>query len=1178
MPEIEKSLRTIFVEAVEMTDEEERAAYLERVCGDDAALRQRLEKLLKSHADAERGAGEAGATNVLPPLSEMPGDRIGRYVLREQIGEGGCGVVYVAEQEEPIRRRVALKVIKLGMDTRSVIARFEAERQALAMMDHANIARVLDAGATDTGRPYFVMELVRGIRITDYCDQNNLSTQQRLDLFNQVCRAIQHAHQKGIIHRDIKPSNVLVTLHDGVPVPKVIDFGIAKATEGRLTDLTVYTELHQFIGTPAYMSPEQAEMSGLDVDTRSDIYSLGVLLYELLTGKTPFDARELLQAGLDQMRRIIREQEPVKPSTRLSTLTHADLSEVARHRHVEAPKLIHAVRGDLDWIIMKALEKDRTRRYETANALAGDIERHLNHEPVVARPPGNLYRFRKLVRRNKLAVAAASAVLAALVVGLGLATWLFFRERAALKTADRNASQAEKQAQRAEAEAARSRQVARFMQSMLNGVGPAVALGRDTKMLREILDQTAERVSKDLKDQPEVEAEMRSTIGGVYDALGVYDKAASMHREALAIRRKLFGDEHPAVAASLDDLACVIGDQGQLTESETMHREALAMRRKLLGEDHAAVAASLNDLALTLNKLGKLPEAVTIHREALTTQRKLFGDEHPDVANSLHNLGSVLQEQNQLTEAETMHREALRIHRKLLGGEHPDVAAGLGNLANVLHLQGQLAESEEHRREALAMWKKLVGDEHPSVATALYNLAILLRTQGKLDEAETMHREALAMKRKLFGGEHPSIADGLDELGNVLVVQRRLDEAEAMHREALDMRRKLLGEDHADVADSLIHLAIVLRRQGKLPESETMQREALARLRKLRGNEHPNVAVSLNNLVNVLRGQGKLDEAETSGREALAITRKCFGNEHPEVSHSLNNLAVVLRSQEKLEESEAMHREALTIRRKLLGNDHPHTAVSLENLADALYAQGKLTEMETLFREALARARASETTSPANLESRISDLAEILYVQRKYAEAEPLSRELLQSRNSRLPPGDENTLRAAANLACLLADRAWAEHFSNSDIPADKSETVGRAREAERLLRAAMAASAGQPATRDIAETRSWLGGAMVTVAVADPELDRTARLDKFTEAEPLLLEGHQGLQENQSANDRQQRDALTRLVRLYEAWDELAPNTGRAARAADWKRRLAAFDTPPAERKAAELPKESAE
>src|SRR5271156_6114305 len=387
--------------------------------------------------------------------AEFVGLKIGRYKILEQIGEGGCGVVYVAEQTEPVRRRVALKVIKLGMDTKQVVARFEAERQALAMMDHPNIAKVLDAGATENGRPYFVMELVRGIKITEYCDQANLTTNERLDLFIKVCQAIQHAHQKGIIHRDIKPSNILVTLHDGVPVPKVIDFGIAKATVGQtLTDKTVYTQLQQFIGTPAYMSPEQAEMSGLDIDTRSDIYSLGVLLYELLTGRTPFSAEELAASGLDAMRKTIREKEPVRPSTRLGTLSGEELTTTAKRRSADTAKLLHQLKGDLDWIVMKCLEKDRTRRYETANGVAFDLKRHINNEPVLARPPSAAYKFQKAFRRNKLVFSSGLAIAAVLLLGIVVSTWQSVRATRAKQEA--LAAQAQAVAAQAQAVAAQA--------------------------------------------------------------------------------------------------------------------------------------------------------------------------------------------------------------------------------------------------------------------------------------------------------------------------------------------------------------------------------------------------------------------------------------------------------------------------------------------------------------------------------------------------------------------------------------------------------------------------------------------------------------------------------------------------------------------------------------------------
>jgi serine/threonine protein kinase len=443
----------LFYDALKVA-ESERKAFLDRACDGDSRLRAAAEEMLATQAEVERFFVESGpalkpdadeplfsaiedVTRDVSPVNEQLGAWIGQYKLLEKIGEGGCGVVYMAGQEKPMRRKVALKIIKLGMDTKSVIARFDAERQALAMMDHPNIARVLDAGTADTGRPYFVMELVRGVRITEYCDQNNLDTRQRLGLFIQICHAVQHAHQKGIIHRDLKPSNILVTLYDGVPVPKVIDFGIAKAMEERLTDKTLFTSYHQLIGTPAYMSPEQAEMSGLDVDTRSDIYSLGVLLYELLTGKTPFDQKELLQSGLDEMRRTLREKEPRRPSTMVTTLQGTELKTTALHRHVEPPKLISLLQNDLDWIVMMALEKDRRRRYQTANGLAMDIERYLANEPIIARSPSRFYRLQKLVRRNRVVFAAAGAVTVALVIGLGASTWLFFKEQESRREAER---------------------------------------------------------------------------------------------------------------------------------------------------------------------------------------------------------------------------------------------------------------------------------------------------------------------------------------------------------------------------------------------------------------------------------------------------------------------------------------------------------------------------------------------------------------------------------------------------------------------------------------------------------------------------------------------------------------------------------------------------------------------
>jgi hypothetical protein len=725
----------------------ERGPFLERECEGDSKLRAHVEAMLAQDARGE--SLDVPAARPGDELSEEPGTTIGRYKLLQHIGDGGFGSVYMAEQTEPVLRKVALKIIKLGMDTRQVVARFEAERQALAMMDHPNIAKVLDGGATETGRPYFVMELVRGISITEYCDQNNLNTAERLKLFAEVCLAVQHAHQKGVIHRDIKPSNVMVTLHDGQPVPKVIDFGIAKATHGRLTEKTLFTEFRQFIGTPVYMSPEQAEMSGLDIDTRSDIYSLGVLLYELLTGTTPFDTQSLLKAGFGEIQRIIREEEPPMPSVRIST---AGSAEIAKHRKIDVGELSKRLRGDLDWIVMRALEKDRSRRYASANELAEDIRRHLGDLPVVAGPPSAAYRMRKFLVRNRAGVGWAAMITLALFGGIVGTTWgmveasrqrdqavdsrMQAEERSvAALTAERDATVQRDRAQQA---AGHARAVTDFLMETLAVTDPMTS-GASTPTMRELLDRAAADSGERFVDQPRVEASVRGILGRAYKSLGLQEQAVVHLRRSVSLMDELGGFDRKERYETLWILTSALFQTG------ANDAWAAALRARRVGHDYVGEThpelATLFDEFVRATDGQDFDRAEIVFLKAKAAAAESLESDDPLLlvwAESLQHAGYSMWYSPFEHRSEALWSESYAIQKRILGATHPKTAETLTMVVGVLNRTGRAVQAEELIRDSVDVMRETFGTGNINTAFAESMLGESLTAQGKFEEAETL--------------------------------------------------------------------------------------------------------------------------------------------------------------------------------------------------------------------------------------------------------------------------------------------------------------------------------------------------------------------------------------------------------------------------------------------------------
>jgi len=1025
-------LRAVFDESLERSGAE-RAAYLDEACRGEPELRAAVETLLAGAEESDSflstptQAKADGPTLETPrpgsSLDDMPtvdlgatasiqeeaGSRIGPYKLLQAIGEGGFGTVFMAEQEKPVRRRVALKVIKLGMDTRQVVARFEQERQALAIMDHPHIAKVFDAGATESGRPYFVMELCAGEPITKYCDRNGLSVRERLELFAQVCTAVQHAHQKGLIHRDIKPSNVLVATQDGKPHAKVIDFGIAKATTARLTEKTFFTEHRQLIGTPEYMSPEQAEGS-LDIDTRTDVYALGVLLYEILTGATPFDSRSLRSAAFAEIQRIIREVEPPTPSTRL-TQGRETIAGIAASRRSDPKRLSSLIRGELDWIVMKALEKDRQRRYETATGLGQDILRYLSGDAVVAAPASRVYRVRKFVRRHRGGVAAGSAIAAALLIGIVGFAWQADVARAQrdMAVAAREAEAAQRReaaAQRDRATAAEEQasrradqlaQVAEFQANMLSSIDAtgagaelmgdlgsrfAAALERAgveeserasrvaalrghleeinaTDAAVDMIDRTflspaIAAVDEQFADQPVVDASLRHTLSEIYQQLGRYVDARPLIERSVETRRRELDDEDDLTLVSINNLALLRQRMGDLEAAEALYREALEARRRTLGDEDDRTLTPMVNFGNLLRSQGRFEEAEPLLETVVDGRRKIFGDEDRLTLIAINSFGYLRIAQGRYDEAEPYWREAYETGLRVFGAEDPDVAIWTNNMGGLSGALGKLAESEEYYRVAYEASRRALGEEHPKTLRALKNIANVVERQGRYAEAETLHRQALAAFRETLGNDHPDVAGCLSGLATVLRKQLKLDEAEMYSRESLERRRRALGDAHPETIDGMRSLAGLLSDRENVDEAEALYREALEQSASMWGPDHPERLLLMNNLGSMLVTNGRFEEAEPLLVECVAARRRVSGADHSETAISLYNLARFYTKQDLYAESEPHMREAAEILDRTLGEDHPNTLTATEGLAQILENMDSLDEAAQILFDVLS--------------------------------------------------------------------------------------------------------------------------------------------------------------------------------------------------------------------------------
>ena len=840
-------------------DSSERSAFLDQVCAHDAALRAEVESLLSAHANADLSNS--------PWPDQLTGDSlagqvIGPYRLITKLGEGGMGQVWLSEQTSPVRRQIVLKLIRGGMFSSALLQRFQVERQLLATLEHPVIAKVFDAGTTPQGQPYFVMEYIAGPSITKYCDEKKLSVKERLRLFLQVCDGIQHAHQRAIIHRDIKPANILVLEVDGKPSPRIIDFGLAKAVVPVEAGETLFTQVGAILGTPGYTSPEQSDPTVRDIDTRTDVYSLGIILYELLTGSLPFDPRELKKQSLEKMLRHLREEDPPIPSAKVSKDSGASPSH-AEMRGTDSRQLSTLLRGDLDWITMKAIERDRDRRYGSPSELAADINRYLENRPVVARPASAFYNLQKYVRRHRIAVGVSSGVLALLLTFTVVQAF---------------------QLQRTTRERDRANRVTEFMKNMFTVSDPSEARGNSITA-REILDKSSKEIESGLSQDPLLQAQMMNIMGEVYLNLGLYPKAQSLFERAVRIHRQQLGLRNRQTLDSMNKVVWVLLEQGEFVAAEKMEREVLTLRRELFGPEDRDTLDSQMNLANALFGEGRYAESAQVDQEALAIRQRIL-PEDPLTLSEMSNLGVTLAALGRYREADDIYNQALVIMNRTLGPEDPQTIKAISNLADNYDREGRLAESEEITRKTLEIRRRILGPDHPDTLQNSGDVGTLLYEQGRYAEAEVIHRETLANQKRIIGSEHPSTLLTMDNLANDLAALHRYEEAEKLSRETWGIRQRVLGPEHPDTLLSAVHLGVVYRLEGNYSQADRQIRNALASQRKVLGETHANCASSEYDLALIAAAQGYREDALSLLQSAL---NKQFG---PDVSRDLESNVV----------------------------------------------------------------------------------------------------------------------------------------------------------------------------------------------------------------------------------------------------------------------------------------------